>query len=51
MESHTYQVSTNRPSNGLYIGNFHKKGITGPDSFAQLTWLNIPAFESTQSGR
>lgn len=39
MESHTYQVSTDRPSNGLYIGNFHKKGITGPDSFAQLTWL------------
>ena len=38
MESHIYQISTNRPSEGLYIGNFHRKGTIGPDSFAQLTW-------------
>ena len=47
MESCTYQVLTNQPSEGLYIGNFHKKGIIGPDSFAQLTWLPKTGLELT----
>lgn len=46
MESHICQVSTNRPSHGLYIGNFLRNGFAaGPDSFAQLTWLPESGFQ------
>ena len=47
MKSYTYQVLTNQPSDGLYIGNFHKKGIIAPDSFAQLTWFPKTGLELT----
>lgn len=47
MEPYTYQVLTNQPSEGLYIANFHKTGIIGPDSFAHLTWLPKTGLEIT----
>ena len=47
MESHIYRVSTTRPSAGLYIGNFLNERATGPDTFAQLTWLPESGFQLT----
>ena len=47
MQSHIYQVSTTRPTTGLYIGNFHNEGTVGPDTFAQLTWLPESGFQLT----
>lgn len=44
MEYDIYQVSTTRPSAGLYISHFHNEGSIGPDAFAQLTWLPESGF-------
>ncbi|MBQ8621552.1 MAG: carbohydrate-binding family 9-like protein [Oscillospiraceae bacterium] len=40
----TYMISSYAPSNPIYIGHFRKEGCTGPDTFAQLTWIPDEGF-------
>ena len=47
METHIYPVSTNLPSQGIYIGNYIPLGSPVPDSFAQLTRLPDSSLQLT----